>query len=142
MESPSNNELYHTGEESSEDGDESIDQNHSEGGGHCDDDDKNNAPTSHRKSSNKKGRATSVSAKELVKLSAKVIKNKSVTASNESHRNILAEEPTLPQPDFSNLKDHYTKLHCIAFNNHFFGKKCVATKCARQGKSVIAYTTW
>ena len=28
-----------------------------------------------------------------------------------------------PPPDFSNLKDHYTESHPIAFNNHFFGKK-------------------
>ena len=142
MESPSNNESYHTGEESSDNGDESSDEKYSGGGSNCDDNDRNNAHTSHCKPRNKKGTATSVSAKESVKVSAKVTKKPSTKASKESHNNITMEEPTHPPSNFSNLKDHYTESHRIAFNTVYFGKKCVVTKCARQGKNMIAYTTW
>ena len=62
-------------------------------------------------------------AKEPVKVLAKMIKNTSLEASKKTHSNILTEEPTPPPPDFSNLKDHYTESHHIAFNNCFFGKK-------------------
>ena len=123
MESPSDNDSYHTGEESSNDGGESKDQNYSGDGSNCDDSNGNNAPTSHRKPSNKKGKVAKASAKASVKVSATVSAKTTTKAYNKPSSNITKDEPTPPQSDFSNLKDHYTKLHCIAFNTHFFGKK-------------------
>ena len=142
MESPSDNELYHTGEESSDDGYESNDQNYSGDGSDCDDDNRNNAPTSHRLPRNKKGKAAMASTKASVKVTVKPSMKPSTKAYKKSHNNISMDESTPPPSDFSNLKDHYAESHCIAFNARFFEKKCVVMKCARQGKNAIAYTMW
>jgi hypothetical protein len=77
MESPSDNDSYHTGEETSDDGNDSEDHNLSDGGSDCDDDDddnnKNNAPKTCRKSTKKKGRATSATPKQSAKGASKLL---------------------------------------------------------------------
>ena len=98
MESPSDNEPYHTGEESSDDSDESNDQNYSGDGSSCDEDNRNNAPTTHRKPKNKKGKAAMASAKPSVKVSVKVSAKPSTKAYKKPHSNISFQWMSLPPP--------------------------------------------
>ncbi len=93
MESPSNNDSYHTGEETSDNGDDSDEHNLSDVGGDCDDvndDEKNNVSKTRRKSTKKKGKSdfgdTETIDKRGIQINSKAI-NHSFKAVTQQHFN-------------------------------------------------------
>ena len=137
MDSPSDNESYHTGEESSDDGDDRDERHNSEGGFDCDDDDddddddEKNYASKTRRQSKKKGKASSATLKQSSKGTTKSTAKPRAKGTTKSRSEIETDETFLPQPDISNLKDHYTESHRIAFNNRYFSKKSTGNEVCK-----------